>query len=248
MLIVFLLFGCQSKQTKETPTTQKVKTRSFPEAVNAVFDAHGGYQSWSNLQSMKFDLSKGENYQIDLNSRNVNIQSEKWTIGSKGGQVWISPDTVAFSNLRFYHSLYYYFASMPFVLGDSGIIYEETSDKVFRDTTYSAVKVSFQEGIGDAPKDNYFICYDKQTKVMKWLMYTVTFGEDVVNEDYGLINYADWQEVNGLLMPKRLVWYRYNDGIDITRRSQIQILNWELSEKALDSKLFLAPKNARFAD
>jgi hypothetical protein len=248
LLIVFILFGCQSKKSIETPLHRKIKERSFPEAVNEVFEAHGGYGSWSNLQSMKFDLSKGEKYQIDLHSRNVSIQSDSWTIGSKGEQVWLSPDTVAFSELRFYHSLYYYFAAMPFILGDSGIVYQAAADQVFRDTTYAAIKISFQEGIGEAPKDNYFICYDKKTKVMKWLMYTVTFGEDVVNEDYGLINYANWQKVNGLLMPKRLVWYKYNDGIDIARRSEASILNWQLSAKPLDTVLFTAPKNARFAD
>lgn len=248
LVFLVLFLGCQSKNSVQSTEQIAFDERIFPEQVTSIFDAHGGYVHWSIMQTLKFDLSKGEKYQVDLTSRNVNIASEDWIIGSKGGSVWITPDTVKFSDPRFYHSLYYYFVTMPFILGDPGITYGIVEDKVFRDTTYSAVKISFADGVGDAPKDNYFICYDKKTKVMKWLMYTVTYGDNEANNDYGLINYADWKEVNGLLMPSRLVWYKYNDGINITRRSDVAVLNWFLSKEALDYSLFSIPEEARLAE
>lgn len=248
-VLLLVVLGCDSSK-KSTSTENIVAQTSsvFEPAIKAIFDAHGGYNIWENMQSMQFELSKGEKHLVNLKSRNVRVESDNWTIGSKGEVVWITPDTTDFKDPRFYHNLYFYFASMPFVLGDPGINYEVVEDKIFKDTTYAAVKISFDNGVGDASNDNYILCYDKHTSRMKWLLYTVTYGDDVPNENFGLINYVEWVEVNGVLMPSRLVWYKYKDEKIVERRSDAKISNWELSETMYEDAIFESPNNARLVD
>ena len=45
---------------------------------------------------------------------------------------------------------------MPFVLGDDGITYQKVDDLKVGDVTYPGYKISYGDGVGDSPKDNYF--------------------------------------------------------------------------------------------
>lgn len=97
---------------------------------------------------------------------------------------------------------------MPFVLADDGIIYEKIEDLVFEGTGYPGYKISYKANIGTSSDDNYKIYYNPKTYQMEWLAYTVTFKSKVPNNDYFIIKYDKWENVNGLILPKEITWYK----------------------------------------
>ena len=192
---------------------------------------------------------KGDEYTVtNLKNRRIRLESPAQVIGFDGKEVWISPDTLKTDRARFYHNLFFYFYSMPFVVGDKGAYYEDVPEKVLNEKLYKGVKVSYGDGIGDSPDDNYIIWYDPETFKMEWLMYTVTYRTGEPSDRYSLIKYDDWKDFNGLLLPSFLQWYQYDGETvgeprgDGTRFTEIQI-----AEEMPDNVLFEMPENAAIA-
>jgi hypothetical protein len=46
---------------------------------------------------------------------------------------------------------------------------------------------------------------------MEWLAYTVTFTAKESNNDYHLIKYNKWEDVDGFLLPKEITWYKMDE-------------------------------------
>jgi hypothetical protein len=93
------------------------------------FDAHGGLAKWKEYARAEYDVTwitpKGDQkeHQIfHLPSRDGLITSDKYTLGSNRGQVWIKPglDALAGTPPRFYMWTSFYFFGMPFVFADPG--------------------------------------------------------------------------------------------------------------------------------
>ena len=136
---------------------------------------------------------------------------------------------------------------MPFVVGDPGVFYEDLEPKELLGKSYNGVKISFKDGVGDSPKDNYIIWYDPNTYLMEWLMYTVTFGKTETNELYKLIRYDSWGTFNELLLPTTIAWYSYENNLvgDITKTVSFQDI--QVSEDAPKDTIFDMPINGKIA-
>ncbi len=242
-LAVVVFYSCQTnpKQTEDQPL------RSFPEEVSKVFEAHGGYDQWTEMSALSYAMENGEKQLISLKDRKVLIEGEERTIGFDGNEVWVQPDTADASRARFYHNLYFYFYAMPFVLGDSGISYEQLEPKEMQEEVLSGIKVSYGEAVGDSPDDNYILWYDPSTYQMKWLMYTVTYGKDGASDRYSLIKYPEWTEVNGLKLPKKLQWHVYkNDSIGDVRGEAL-FTDVLINKEVPNAQLFEMPEDAQVA-
>ena len=64
--------------------------------------------------------------------------------------------------------------------------------------------------VGASSKDEYFIHFDADTHQMAWLGYTVTYRSGESSDNVKWIRYNDWQEVNGLALPKSITWHNRN--------------------------------------
>ena len=115
--------------------------------------------------------------------------------------------------MRFSHSLMFYFHTMPFVLADDGIIYEEVEDKEIKGETYKGLKISYEENVGDADKDQYILYYDPETYRMEWLAYTATYFSGQQSDNFSYIKYDVWNDANGFSLPTELLWHRVQDGV-----------------------------------
>lgn len=240
IIISISLYQCSTKSETQTNTAH------HSEAINKVFDAHGGYNTWSEMKGLSFSLPNGENQVIDLTSRKVLVAGEKRTIGFDGKDVWVMPDSLT-NGARFYHNLYFYFFSMPFVLGDPGIYYEDAGSKQLFGMNLHGIKVSYGAGVGDSPKDNYILYFDETSNTMKALMYTVTFRTQEASEKFNLIKYDEWQDVSGVLLPKKLQWYNYkNDSIG-EMRNEVIFSQVSLFKTNPDETLFTKPEGAGIA-
>ncbi|QTD38445.1 hypothetical protein JL193_03895 [Polaribacter batillariae] len=214
LLIIAVVVSCKndSKTTTKKEKTATVKKEHYPDQLSKVFDAHGGIKAWRNAKVLSFN--KGEEvHTTDLETRKIVINAPKYSLGYNGKEVWLDEtEQGAYNgNKDFYYNLFFYFYAMPFVLADDGITYEKANDITFEETNYLGYKISYASNKGTSPDDNYIIYYNPKTYQMAWLAYTVTFNSKKPSDKYNLIRYNSWENVNGLVLPKAITWYKKDE-------------------------------------
>ena len=207
LLLIITAVSCK-KEGKKTA----IKKEHFPEELGKVFEKHGRITNWKNTKVLSFN--KGEEaHTTDLQTRNVVINSPTYSLGYNGKEVWLdeAKDGSYKGNKDFYYNLYFYFYAMPFVLADNGITYKKVPDLVFKGIEYPGYKISYASDKGTTPDDNYIVYYHPETYQMEWLAYTVTFTSKTPNDNYKIIRYNLWENVNGLVLPKEITWYKKDE-------------------------------------
>ena len=254
-LILFLLLvpfiACKEteKKTAETKNEPLVETQKemYPEALSKVFEAHGGLTKWNDKRTLSFVLQRGENpetHTVDLRSRNERIENINNTVGFDG-KPWVLDTKGDYKgNPEFYHNLMFYFYAMPFVLGDKGIVYNPTEDLTFEGVSYPGMEISFNDGVGTSPKDNYYIHYNADTNQMEWLGYTVTYRTGEKSEKVNWIRYNDWKTVNDLVVPNSISWYKVEEGEIKEVRNQVFFENITISDDAKPVSFYSKPDEA----
>ena len=243
----FLLFACQTKQDQSS-ADQEASTDEAPshhmDFLTQVFEAHGGYERWSQMKSLSY--RKGEEVTVtNLENRKIRVEDGERVIGFDGSTVWVSPDSADASRARFYHNLYFYFYAMPFVVGDPGAYYEELPTRKIKEKTYKGIKVSYEEGVGDASDDNYVLWVDPESNRMEWLMYTVTYRSGEPNDNYRLIHYKEWGSFNELRLPTQIQWYHFDgDSIGSERGDPVMFTEIVIGDSYPADSLFSMPEGA----
>ena len=214
LLAIVILVSCKNEAKKgvKKDVVKEIKKENFPDELAKVFAKHGGINTWRKAQVLSFN--KGEEvHTTDLHSRKIVINSPKYSIGFDGNEVWLDEEKEGNykGNKDFYYNLYFYFYAMPFVLADNGITYDKVDDLTFEETNYPGYKISYASDKGTSPDDNYIVYYNPKTYQMEWLAYTVTFKSKSPSDKYRLIKYNKWENVNGLVLPKELTWYKKDE-------------------------------------
>lgn len=259
LLVAIVLVQLSCKQTVENKSTETPKVtkaeetvtpnrlQNVPEDIVKVFEAHGGISTFDQMNTLVFELQNpegNEKHTTDLKSRFAKIETDKFALGFDGKEAWLAQDSLYFkSDPRFYHNLMFYFYAMPFVLADDGIIYDKVEALTVDDKSYPGYKISYGADVGDSPKDNYFLYYDADTHQMKYLGYTVTYFSKESSEKISLIDYRDWTNVDGLVLPQTLVWMNYKEGVVGAPKSERKFVNASLSNDKLPVTFFQNPKN-----
>jgi len=216
LLVITVFISCKQENApkKQENVQEEVKkevirdrSENFPKDIAAIFKAHGGIQAFDEKNTLIFELANpegNEKHTTDLKSRYARIETDKFALGFDGKKAWLQQDSTYFKgDPRFYHNLMFYFYAMPFVLGDDGITYEKVEDLKVNEQSYPGYKISYGEAVGDSPKDNYFIYYDKASNKMKFLGYTVTFFSKETSEKVSLIDGVFFFIVS----PKEILFY-----------------------------------------
>ena len=258
LLAILILVACKNDTEKETDVVihdevkvSKIenKTANFPKTLVNVLEAHGGWEQWNHMNNLCFELdgkNGTETHTTDLKNRKAKIEHKDWSIGYDGNQVWLlenEEDTYS-GNARFYHNLMFYFYAMPFILSDDGIVYSEMEPTELDGKLYNGIKVSYKNGVGDSPEDEYKLFFHPDTHKMEWLGYTVTFGKDEKSDKWSYIKYDDWQEVNGLQLPRKLTWYNVENGKPTDERNDLLFSKVTVSPQKLDASVFAKPEGA----
>ncbi len=128
--------------------------------------------------------------------------------GWDGNKAWKHPaDSGIAENPRFWALTPYYFVGVPFVLADEGIQLAYEGEITFEGNTYHQVRVTFGNGIGDAPDDFYVLYLDTKTSRVGGLRYVVSYpgfyakGEH--SEEKHMAYYGN-QTVGGIVFPKTI--------------------------------------------
>ena len=206
-----LLVACSSADERSAENNQ-----TYPECFMEVLQAHGGLEKWQEMETLQYKLRKDdqtETHTIDLKNRKDLIEASDYTLGYDGENVWVSPNAAAFpgKSAKFYHNLYFYFLSIPFVLADPGVAYKQLENMELQGQQYEVIEVSFGEGVGDSPEDKYRLLINPDTKQLEWLLYTVTFFDGQPSDKFNALKYDDYQEHQGLLLPHKLTGYTYEN-------------------------------------
>lgn len=219
-LLAICLFSCQGPATDRSSVAPTRATT----LLDPVFDAHGSIERWKEQRTLQFNLggTNGEDFTVDLWSRHERISGKGYTLGYDGNEYWsdVQDTAVGEKNAKFLINLQFYFFAMPFVLADEGVYLEDLPDRTIGGKTYRVVKATFGDGVGVAPKDQYLVYFDPETKRMEYLLYSVTYFNPDNAEKYGALHYHTWQDVDGLLLPKSATRYRWNDDQQVLGESR----------------------------
>jgi len=252
-LIAFISCKEESKTINYKGAELNISTTIYPETVTKIFDAHGGIDAWNTFETLYYEIEKpsvNEKYNVALKSRKSLIDYEHHQLGFDGENVWLKNlDTVQYkSNPKFYYNLMFYFYAMPFVLGDNGINYGKAEAMEFEGKTYQGLSISYEAGIGESPEDEYILYYNPKTFKMEWLAYTVTYFSKEKGKEFHFIKYSDWQDVEGLLLPKILTWYNYENNRPTTKRNDVNFVNVSILKTKPDDGMFKKPNEAKIIE
>ena len=240
-----LLIACQSEAPKEEVVEAPKKT--YPEALQKVFENHGGIEQWQKMQFLSFEMVEEEGNEqqfTHLKDRREKIVGPNFSQGFDGKNIWLDAPEDHKGNALFYHNLMFYFYAMPFILADDGIIYSETETITFDSIVYPGIKISYQAEVGSSPDDEYILHYHPETYEMAWLGYTATYFSKEKSDNFRWIRYNDWGTFNGLKLPKSITWYNVENGERIDPRSTVTFDKIEITENAPDDSFFAMPENA----
>lgn len=254
LLVVFgVLAGCVMKEGTREREAQNATTSSLGSELPSVFqralEAHGGRAQWQAQQLLEYDVYRQDQFVdhqlIALQPRKVLLTNDTYRIGYDGADYWISPDTTAFEgDVRFYHNLQFYFMALPFLFADPGIRYEVLESRSFQGKAHEVLRITFESGVGDSSDDEYIVYFDPETHHLTLLLYTVTYFSGEPGEKYNARWYQNWQKVNGLLLPKKVVGYQWTgDGLG-EERGTTEYRDAVLSEIPPDESIFLPPTDA----
>ena len=200
-------------------SAEVVTTKAAPEQttarqlLNEVIAAHGGLAAYRQFGGMKYEMvgfpltpavAKPSTSTVDLVSRNNRIDGTGYTIGFDGKQAWSTPGPEAVGlPARFYSLGSFYFIGMPFVFADGGVKLTDLGTQTYKGKTYRVLNAAYDDGTGYTAKDDYNLFIDPATKRLALINHSVTeTGIERVTWEF-----PEWQTVNGLLVPAKLVFY-----------------------------------------
>lgn len=254
VLLVVLITACKNETKTETTVVNEVSkediiTSIYPESITAVFNAHGSIDNWNKMMTLSFTIEKPSGKEVttvNLKSRAELIDTPTFSQGFDGSTLWVNEkDGNEFKgNAKFYKGLMFYFYAMPFVFGDDGINYSDIEPLIFENKSYPGILISYESGIGESSDDEYKLYYDAETGQMEWLAYTVTYGKNEKSKDFHFIRYNNWQKINGLVLPKSIDWYNYENNLPTQKRNTVEFTDVILTEDAPVDSIFSKPETA----
>ncbi|MEL0652262.1 DUF6503 family protein [Algibacter sp. TI.3.09] len=259
LFITMAFFSCKNetknasvKPVEPQEEKQVAMENRYPEALVKVFDAHGGLNTWNNMQSLAYTQVKesGNVSTItNLKNRNIVVDMPEHTIGANDEDVWLNTkgEKAFKGNPRFFYNLMFYFYAMPFVLADDGIVYGDAEPLTFEGVTYPGIKISYQNGVGESSGDDYVLYYNPTTYKMEWLGYTVTYFSKEKSSELHFRRYTAWQNVNGLDVVEAMVGYKAEENVPTAAGREDKFIDVKLSTEAPDSSVFKTPETAKVA-
>lgn len=228
-----IVLGCSQTESIENPLTIEVTQRLMAtdggQLLLRSLDAHGGLDAWHNAETSSYVWGFGGGLQSKMvaHNRTRQVYHDVMMIGEDnlpsgaemawdGTQAWAYPDSLP-TSARFMATTGYYFQSIPFILADPGIQYEILPPALLDSMEHKLLRVTFDDGVGDAPGDHYTLYIHSETYRVNAIRYRSTFGsgrppiDDNMRET--LLYYKDYVDVDGLTVPTNFEAFGFYDGL-----------------------------------
>ncbi|MBN3583747.1 hypothetical protein JYB64_15205 [Algoriphagus aestuarii] len=242
----FLLFACEKDSVKEMPNVS-------PE-FQELLEKHGDWSKWVHAKAMSFvmihetNLTQ-ENYFINLDSRKVRLDASGFSIGKDDQGTWVSPNRAAFggTSINFYHNLYFYFYSIPYVFTDPGVSVSQVENKILNGISYKTLQAKMSPGTGSSPDDQYFMLINEESGRLEYLLYTVSFFGNQ-NPTFTALKYEDYRNADGLVFPRLLTGYTFENDSTKGIKYQVSFADILLLDEKFEDSIFEKPDNGVYAD
>lgn len=240
-LLIFssLILGCQNQVVQSDPE------KTFPTAFQKGLDTHGGIDKWNSYGTLNFsEIGSNDTttYTVDLVNRNELIEkSGHYKVGFTADEINFYPNRDSFpnENPRFIHNLRFYFFALPFVTADPGTIHTELPPAQLDGKMYDRTKVTFDEGVGVAPKDQYILWFDQKDHLLSLINYSVTYFDEENAEKYNAIRYQNWVESGGLKFPTEMIGYKWENDSLGEERYRRKFSDISVLKERPDSTIFI---------
>lgn len=187
-------------------------------------NAHGGMDGWASAPTVCFeDEFKLGEATTGLVSRVCVEQGQRrayidypgtpMTMAWDGAKAWSTNWALPYPP-RFMALLNYHFLNLPWLANDPGVILSEFGRRTLGDdpTEYFSVKITYEEGTGDTPRDYYRLYVHPESHLLKAVEYIVTYKsllpEGVTETPPNTLIYEDFTEVAGLKVPSNYTIYQ----------------------------------------
>ena len=166
-----------------------------------------------------------------------------------GRQAWIVPSAEAFpSTARFWALTPYFFLGMPFVAADPGTHYERLADAELDGVMHRLVKLTYEDGTGDAPDDYYVLYLHPDTHRLTALRYVVSypgFFAPGAHSPEKLMRFTEPTTAAGLLLATRLDTYAWSVRARRSPRSVSRESRWASRGRTRSSRVPKARRSRR---
>ena len=218
--------------------------------VDAMIEAHGGYEAWAGAPSVRFEDDWGERggflttvetgrRRAYLDSPHAGGPSMVWD-GEKAWSVnWPEDGPPP----RFLALLNFHFLNLPWLVKDPGVILAgPESQKLFDDATdWMVLRVTYDSGVGDTPDDWYELYIHPTSYRLKACRYVVTYDEllpeGVDATPPHILVYDEWEREEGLMVPSRFTIYEEDGSV----YAKCVISGWSFSEPFDESRMAMPP-------
>lgn len=245
-----------------TKSMQRLTSSDAGQIVWQAMEAHGGLSKWYRKGPLTFrfryqPLDNGtprDTYQIvdtwSNRARHYQANDSTSMYGWDGSQAWVkTTDSTTFDyNTRFWSLTPYFFLGQPFVLDGSGVLLELLESQEYQDGVCDVVKVSFEDGTGDAPDDYYILYFSQDSHLLQVIRYIVSYpgyfkdGEHLPEKFMKLVNLRKTED---FFLPQGYKTYWLNEkggpGEHITN---IDVTEIGFRPKTKDS-IFKVPEGAK---
>ncbi len=206
---LLLLTACESSvKPTQTETSEIPPQEEILDSRAGIEEAHHK-TAFREKEAIQFqlDLFFGGKQRVDARHRmttstsfiRMDYSDGKSLIGD-GNLVLLYPDTADYGAARFDIYTWSYFFAIPYKLTDPGTNWEDLGNQPLNGKEYRVGKLSFNDGIGDAPDDWYMIYADPETGLVHAAAYIVTYSNSAekAEEDPHAIVYTNYKEVDGI--------------------------------------------------
>ncbi|GAA4107452.1 hypothetical protein GCM10022393_02750 [Aquimarina addita] len=222
--------------------------------INTIETAHKKEQFLKHkIVSFMIDLSFGGKERLKgkitmfTNSTKIRIDKNDGTkLIYTGDTSYLCPAEANDKGARFDMFTWSYFFGFPYKLSDSGTNWEMQQDRILDKVVHSTAKLTFDEGVGDAPKDWYIVYTDPETQLTQAAAYIVTLGKDIskAEEDPHMIQYKEFTSVNGIPMSTKWEFYGWTSEKGKTEKIGEATIS-DITFLEDESDLFEKPANSK---
>lgn len=210
----------------EAPESRQIARR--------MIEAHGGMTTWRSAPTVSFeDTWDGQPMSrtvVEQGSRRayIEVPASGARLGWDGERAW-SENWTGPAPPRFLALLNYYFANLPWLTEDPGVVLGAPGRATIAGdpTSYVTIRMAFEPGTGDTPDDYYLLYVHPESYRLHACEYIVTYESLLPPGTKAtpphLLIYDAWTTVDGLTVPAHFTIY---DGGAVYAACRFE--NWSL--------------------
>ena len=248
LLLVLVSSGCgkveseQGNSASGSPGAESTEQVAPPAILHPLLAAHKA-SAMEQFEEVRFDIHlrfRGKDrlrgtYRARTNSTGVLLTREEdgATVAFAEDDIHLWPADADWPRARFDVLTWHYFFWIPYKLTDEGAKVADEQIVFSGGDPESILRLTFGEGIGDAPDDWYLIRRDSTTGLIDAVAYIVTYSKSVdeAESDPHAILYSDYRDVQGIPIAHRWTFHYWGNGVG-EQLGEATISNVEFVERA----------------